>query len=625
MNTVDTLWMLFCIFTLLFMQVGFCCLEAGYVRSKNNINVVIKNSVDLALTLLIFALFGYGLMFGSSQFGLIGSPVSPLSSASPLSGQDYQSIIQLVFFSLFCATAVTIVSGAAAERISFYGYLAFSLFIGGLIFPIVGHWAWFDNGDSAGWLKQLGFIDFAGATVVHSLGGWAALAMTLYLGPRNGRFEDYEKSIHPLTGKEEASPFQPENVPLIAIGTLLLWVAWLGFNGGSELALTDRVPQIILNTLLAGSSATVAILPIFFFKKKKPNVLTMMNSGLTGLVASTAVCNLMTPLQSMILGSVAGIVFVYFNQLLENMRLDDTVGAIPVHLGGGVLGTVSVAFVLPDASSSWLSNFAVQMIGISATFVATFSLCWVFLIATGRLIAYRVSREAEAIGLNVSEHDARTPMVDVLAQMSRHAVQSDFSVPIPVSSHSEAGHIASFYNTLLKKMNFAEEQKLRKEKLLTTNKQQDPLTKVQHRSSWMKELAMALFENSQGRLFAAALVDINGFRQVNNEFGTTAGDNLLLHLSSNLQALLGSELSIGRIENDRFGLIFPDMNDNQVEATMERVSDEINATPCFFSDKKIEFTIRYASAAPQSEEQAGHMLERLLIELEKKKKPDNNS
>ncbi len=617
MNSTDMLWMLICIFALLFMQVGFCCLEAGFVRSKNTINVVIKNSIDLALTLLVFLLLGYSLLMGPSLSGVIGDPAHHFLLEKSPSAENY---ILFLFFCLFAATTVTIISGASAERISFTGYLIFSILVGGLLFPTIGHWGWYEASSPeqhSGWLKRMGFIDFAGASIVHSVGGWAALAMILHLGPRTGRFK--EPDVHILTGQPEPCPFTPENIPLIAVGTLLLWTAWLGFNGGSELGMTDRVPLIITNTLLSGAAGLAIVVPLSLLFNRKPDVLLMMNSGLGGLVASTAACHIMLPWQAVCLGMAAGCTYMLCSRLLEMIKLDDVVDAIPVHLGCGILGTLSVVFFVDTPSMHWAEILTVQLSGIIVIGISSFSVCWLFFLATEKFISYRVDRKSEEIGLNVSQHDARMPLTDTFIQISQHAIETGFRVPIPVPSDTDAGKIAHFYNALLEKLDSTKEEQERIRRTTTVHQQHDSISHCLERSSWIKNLVTAQFEHSQGKQFAVSMLDIDGFKTINQEFGSVIGDALLRHLGSTVDYLTGEDVVVGRLEKDQFALLFPDMNLKQVETLMERIVNNLNASPLYYSDIKVEFSVRSTTADPLPDEKPDQLLGRLLASLNKKK------
>lgn len=272
----DILWVLICAGLVFTMQAGFMCLEAGVTRRKNNINVAMKNIADFGVSTVIYWLFGYGLMFGASLGGWIGS-----SQFAPDLGRENAWLASFVLFQImFCGTAATIMAGAVAERMRFAGYLIVMVLIAGLTYPVFGHWAW-NGGDTSqplGWLERLGFLDFAGSTVVHSFAGWTSLAAILVLGPRIGRF--------PANGP--AKRMQGADIPLATLGTLILWFGWFGFNGGSTLAIDNRVPAVLLNTALAGSGGLIGSLLIGWRMRGRAEVDLALNGVLAGLVAVTA-------------------------------------------------------------------------------------------------------------------------------------------------------------------------------------------------------------------------------------------------------------------------------------------------------------------------------------------------
>ena len=286
-ESLDLGWVLICTALVLVMQAGFCCLETGFVRSKNRINVAIKNLADVCLSGTVFWVVGFGLMFGSTYGGYVGT------SNFLFAGGEASVLAFFLFQLVFCSTAVTIISGAVAERVRFTGYLLIALLVSAVLYPVFGHWAWSGaQGDGpAGWLAQLGFIDFAGSTVVHSVGGWTALAAAIVVGPRRGRF-----------GPTRGGPIPGHNLPMAALGTLLLFFGWFGFNGGSTLGVTDVVPLILVNTALAGLTAGCAALALSWSAFGNPRPSHANNGILAGLVAITASCHLVTPVGAVCIG-----------------------------------------------------------------------------------------------------------------------------------------------------------------------------------------------------------------------------------------------------------------------------------------------------------------------------------
>ncbi len=451
---IDLLWMLICAILVFMMQAGFMCLESGIIRNKNNINVALKNVSDFGISIVCYWIIGYGLMFGNSKSGFVGFDdffFDP--SGTETSGQ---AMTFFIFQSMFCATAASIISGAVAERLKFNSYLVITAIVGSILYPVVGHWAWANSDDmfggdgSTGWLYNLGFIDFAGSTIVHSTGGWIGLAIILIIGPRTGRFID---------GK--ARKFSPSNLPLSVLGVLLLGFGWHGFNGGSNLILDEAVPGILLNTFLAAAAGIVACLLFWGLQNDTAPAGDLINGLLAGLVAVTASANWITPLGAVIIGAGGGLVALYATRLLEKLELDDPVGAIPVHLAGGVFGTLVLPFFaakehligngnLTDYTGNVIINqFIAQIIGVIAVGIYTFSLSYMLLNTINNYNTLRVSQEAEDIGLNIAEHDSSSDQIDLLKIMQYQNDTGDLSVRGPEDLFTESGQIGYHYNILM--------------------------------------------------------------------------------------------------------------------------------------------------------------------------------
>jgi ammonium transporter len=438
---VDVGWLLLCSALVLFMQVGFTALESGLVRSKNSINVAIKNFANFLVAASLFWLFGFGLMFGSGEGGLIGS-------SSFLFDNDSTFLTAFFLFQLgFIGTATTLMSGAVAERMRFGGYLVLAAFVAAVTYPLFGHWAWGDagiadpSGGSDGWLRDLGFMDFAGSTVVHSVGGWVALAAIIIIGPRIGRFG------------AGAVPIRGHDIPVTTLGVFVLWVGWYGFNGGSTFGLTAEVPDVILNTTLAAAFGGLVGLALTWRFDPRPDVVTIMNAALAGLVAITASANVMSPAKAALVGGVGAVVMQAVALALERMRIDDAVGAVPVHLGAGIWGTLAVG-LLGDvesfsAASSRVEQIGIQLLGIGVCFVWAFGVGFLVLSLINRRFPFRIAREGELAGLNIAEHGATTEIADLLSDMDEHRVSGDFARPVRVEPHTEVGQIAAEYNRVL--------------------------------------------------------------------------------------------------------------------------------------------------------------------------------
>ncbi len=438
---LNILWVALCAGLVFMMQAGFMCLEAGLTRRKNNINVAMKNLTDFGISALVFWLVGYALMFGASQSGWLGTS----SFAPDLSEAEAWPTIFLLYQVMFCGTAATILAGAVAERMRFGAYMLVMVMIAGIAYPIFGHWAWNigPDGNPAGWLGRLGFVDFAGSTVVHSFGGWTSLAALLVIGSRNGRF--------PATGPSRR--MQGADIPLATLGTLMLWFGWFGFNGGSTFAFNNQVPSILLNTAMAGAAGLTTALLVGWQTRRQADVFLALNGTLGGLVAVTAGAHVLSTPEAILVGAGGGLAMLACDRLLERLRIDDAVGAIPVHLAAGIWGTLAVAIFGDPARLGTGLNFVqqlgVQMLGIVVCGAWTFGVMYLFLRLLNRFFPLRISPADEATGLNVSEHGATTDLLDLFTVMERQSHTGDLSQRAPVEPFTEVGQIAARYNSVL--------------------------------------------------------------------------------------------------------------------------------------------------------------------------------
>lgn len=386
--SLDSVWVVIGGILVFFMQAGFALIESGSVRSKNTVNVLMKNYMDTCIGGLVFWLFGFGLMFGLNQSGWIG-----LSHFVPNQMDDWHW--NLLFFQMmFAATATTIASGAMAERIHFVAYVVSAIFVSGVIYPVFGSWAWGGLFGGDGWLKAMGFIDFAGSTVVHSIGGWVALAGIIVLGPRLGRFGRKGQG-HFLAG---------HNLPLVALGGFILWFAWFGFNAASTVSANVSIGRIALNTHLAACAAASTYMILALIRSKAVLIRNTINASLAGLVAITAGCATMSPIFAIMTGVGAGILISFVPQLLVKMQLDDVVDAVAVHGVCGAWGTLAAGAFL-ETNLFDANVMYVQIIGIFAAFVWGFGLALlVFKILDKVLGGLRVSQQHEQRGLDYTEH-----------------------------------------------------------------------------------------------------------------------------------------------------------------------------------------------------------------------------
>ena len=386
----DYVWTLIAAALVFFMQAGFAMVESGFTRAKNAINIMMKNLMDFSMGSIAFWAVGFGLMFGVSKTGWFGTSGFFLSDFSP--GGDPWVLAFWMFQVVFAATAATIVSGAMAERTKFSGYLIYSVFISALIYPIFGSWAWGSLYNGGGWLENLGLIDFAGSTVVHSVGGWAALAGAIVLGPRIGKYTKDGK-IKPILG---------HNMPLAALGVFILWLGWFGFNPGSTTAANKDIAMIFVNTNLAAAAGALFAMGVSWIKFGKPEISMSLNGALAGLVAITSPCATVTPLSSIIIGAIAGIIVVLSVLFFDKIRVDDPVGAISVHGVCGAWGTLSAGIF--NIGGTTAKIIGVQAIGIVACFVWTFGTAFILFKIIDMTVGLRVSPEEEASGLDHSEH-----------------------------------------------------------------------------------------------------------------------------------------------------------------------------------------------------------------------------
>jgi len=440
----DFVWILVSAALVFTMQFGFMYLESGLAQAKHSINVAIKNLSDFVVSVIVFWMVGFGLMFGQSVGGLLGG------SNFLISVQDQWMAALFVFQAVFVGTAATIDSGAVAGRTRFSCYLVLSAVISGLIYPVFGHWAWGGllHGEQ-GWLQAMGFKDFAGSTVVHSVGGWMALAGIMVLGPRIGKFDE--------NGKPRRIP--PYSLPDAVMGTLILFFGWFGFNCGSTLEASGAIAPIAMTTALAACFGGISSMALswLFSEHKRPEVETICNGLLGGLVGITAGCAFVDSGGAMVIGLVSGAVVYYATMLVERVfKLDDVVGAVAVHGFCGAWGTLAVGVFDMEQGLLHGGGFAllgVQALGVAVCFAWTFTAGYLTLKGIDSFMGgMRVSREDEEIGLNVAEHGARMSWFDTIVTM-RHIVRTgDLSRRVDVEDHTEAGEVAQACNSLLNDM-----------------------------------------------------------------------------------------------------------------------------------------------------------------------------
>lgn len=391
--TTNNVWMMICTALVFFMHLGFSLLEIGLTRQKNTINILFKNIFIITVGLLLYCLVGFNLMYPGEFNGFLGFagfgldvPLTAEGALDLTYNEGYTYWTDFLFQGMFAATAATIVSGAVAERIKIGSFMIFTIIYVGLIYPIAGSWKW-----GGGFLDQLGFYDFAGSTLVHSVGGWAALVAVWLLGSRIGKFKN---------GKPQAIP--GHNIPLATAGVLILWLGWFGFNGGSVLSAEPGATSLVLvTTCLAAAAGGIVSLIVSFIRYKNLDLTMFLNGILGGLVGITAGADQMSPTDAILIGSIAGAIIVFAVARIDKLKLDDPVGAIAVHLICGIWGTLAVGIF--GALAGW-NQFISQLIGVGSYAAICVSSTFIILFILKKTVGIRVSEREELEGLDVHEH-----------------------------------------------------------------------------------------------------------------------------------------------------------------------------------------------------------------------------
>ncbi len=392
-TNLNYVWTLVAAALVFFMQAGFAMVESGFTRAKSACNIMMKNLLDFAMGSLAFWAIGFGLMFGATTTGLFGTTDFFLSGWTGPDG-DQWVLAFWMFQCVFAATAATIVSGAVAERIKFTSYLMYSFVVCAFIYPIFGSWAWGSLLHGNGWLEAKGFIDFAGSTVVHSIGGWCALAGAIVLGPRKGKFGP----------KGEVRAIPGHNIPMAAIGVFILWLGWFGFNPGSTTAGDPSIAMIFVNTNLAAAAGVISAMVLSWIMFKKPDIGMSLNGALAGLVGITAGCANVSPTSSIIIGFIAGIIVVISVVTLDRMHIDDPVGAVSVHGVCGAWGTIAAG--LFNMGGTTAAIMTTQITGVLAAFAWAFGCAFILFKVLDMTVGIRVTEEEELEGVDLAEHAA---------------------------------------------------------------------------------------------------------------------------------------------------------------------------------------------------------------------------
>ncbi|WP_085520662.1 ammonium transporter [Tuberibacillus sp. Marseille-P3662] len=390
---LDTIWVVLTAAMILLMEGGFALLEAGFVRQKNNVNILMKIFADITIGTLCFYVIGFGLMYGEDLWGLIGT--NGIMSMGNWSHLDIPVSLDTywLFQAAFVIAAISIVSGAVAERINFRAYLLYVILMTAVIYPISGHWIW-----GGGWLAKLGFSDFAGSTAIHALGGCSALAAAIFIGPRKGKFTPWGTSTIAL----------PSNLPLASVGAFLLWFGWFGFNAGSTLSATDpKIGHIAIVTMLSASAGGAVTFLYTLFRYHRADAPSVINGSLAGLVGITAGCAFVSDAAAILIGGVSGLLMIAGSNWLESKRIDDPVGAFPVHAISGILGTIAVGLFSKNNGLFTQGNWdllGVQVLGLIVICVWGFVLTWGGLYMIKCWIPVRATEEEEEVGLDISYH-----------------------------------------------------------------------------------------------------------------------------------------------------------------------------------------------------------------------------
>jgi ammonium transporter, Amt family len=555
LNDIDILWIILSAFLVFLMQLGFAMVETGTVRAKNTINVAMKNLIDTIFGVLVFWIIGFGLMFGNDINGLFGSTLFLIDG-------DNMRVNAFFFFqAMFAATAVTIVSGAVAERMKFNGYIVVAIVVIAVIYPVFGHWSWGDGG----WLKEKGFIDFAGSTVVHSMGAWIGLAGAIMLGPRLGKFR-----------KGKATYFAPSNHNFIVFGIFILWFAWFGFNAGSLLAYNISVAKILINTLIAGASGGFGGYLLSLIFKERVGVEIFSFGILSGLVGVTAGCHEFSVADAAFVGFFASIVMFIGDQiLLKILKIDDPLSVVGIHGFSGVWGTLAVGIfaTLPE-NFDRLDFIIIQLTGILSAFGFAFGSGLLLFGILRYFDALRVSKKHEVIGLNVAEHNARLPWVDTIESIIKIMQTGNLQSKIYEERHTEVGIVARFFNYLLSILSSEQIKLKHSNKILRNQANTDPLTKIMNRRGLMEHIQN---QNPFHDHISMIILDIDKFKLVNDTYGHSCGDDVISGIAKIIMPLLREHDLFARWGGEEFVIVVRTLEIVIVQDLAERLRQHIEA------------------------------------------------
>ena len=395
-SEIDLLWIVICSAFVFFMQAGFLCLHSAGTRKENYNDIAIKTFFSFCMTTLIFWIMGFALMFGTSYQGLFGIDFFAIN----FSELDGSLTIFFLFQLMLCAVVVAIVSVAVVERLRFGAYFFIALIVSGLIYPIAGHWTWLSRSvvGGVGWLNNIGFIDFSGSTVVHSVGGWVSLALVMVVGSRHERSSKIARD----------TTLYPSNLSFVTLGVVILFLGWFGINGGSVLGFNDQVPPVLINTLVAGSAGTISAGILSYGSYQQANISHFLRGALSGLVAISASCYAVSTPTAAIIGLVGGMVVIFGEKMLEYLKIEDAVGIIPVHLGAGIWGTLALGmygkYEILDTGLSRFEQIGIQVLGIAVYGIWAFGVAYLIFKTLNYFLPLRASFQDEQVNLDVVQH-----------------------------------------------------------------------------------------------------------------------------------------------------------------------------------------------------------------------------
>ncbi len=551
LSPVDHVWVITATALVLFMQAGFLLLEGGSVRSKNTINVAQKNITDLIVCCAIFFLIGGPIMFGFGSTGFYGFGGFSLT--------ETDVALHFMYQLAFCATAATLISGAVSERMTYTGYIVITVAMAAIIYPMFGHLVW-GNAlilNNPAFLSDIGFIDYAGSTVVHVIGGAAALAAIIKLGPRIGRY-DAEGKLQKMRGHSSL---------LANLGVMVLVIGWIGFNAGASRPGSSEFSAIVLNTIAALSFGGLAgVLHDACDRSGVFQPRSARNGILGGLVAITAGCAFVELYGAMVIGFIGGMAAVFSsNMIAEELKLDDPVDVVAVHLVAGAVGTILVAFLAkPELlEMAWHHQFLIQIAGVLTASVWSFGVTWIAMSAAEKLIALRVTPEEEEIGLNISEHDDEFDVETMTQLLKRHS-ESNAEPNDGVEIGDETiGDVATYRNEKLS--SFAkivteakadQEKVVRAETQITHLSTRDHLTNLHNRSSF-QELTNNHIATQEATNYAVLYLDLDGFKSINDSFGHGVGDQMLCEVGRRIEFAAGKDAIVSRFGGDEFVVFLP--------------------------------------------------------------------